>query len=194
MLELQPVCALVDADDELAVFERNRISIRAVPRINKVKLQISPHGQWNHAALEHAVGCKLPDNPYALLAVSPCAFWVSPLDWLLVSDHLTAETLYQKVKGELLKATFALNDLTDRYAVIELKGEGVRELLMSASGVDLDTSSFQPQQYRLTRLASLAVILSCHRTADTFRVLVDRSETQYLWDWLEASCQLIGDK
>ncbi len=191
MLELQPDCALAGADDKPLVFERNRVSIRAMPRINKVKLQISPHGQWDHAVLEHAVGCELPDNPNALAEVSPCAFWLSPFAWLLVSHRLTAEALHQKIEGVLVNATFALNDLTGRYAIMELKGQGVREVLMSACGVDLDGSSFQPQQYRLTRLAGLAVILSCHGTADTFRLLVDRSEAHYLWDWLEASCQRI---
>ena len=190
MRELQLAGALLDADDQPRLFDCKHISIRALPRINKVRLQISPHGQWDHAALEHAVGCKLPDRPDTLSQDGPSVFWVSPYEWLLVFGNLSATVLLPQIKDVLDKATFALNDLTDRYAIIELKGQGVRELLMSACGIDLDIRSFQPQQYRLTRLASLAVILSCHQS-DHFRIMVDRSEAHYLWEWLEASCQSI---
>ena len=190
MLNLKKEFALSERNGEPYSTESRNLSMRALTNIDKAKLQISLQSQYDHAGLERNLGYKLPDNPVDAVVEKP-VFWLGQNEWLFVSDGFDKEALCQKTKEVLKEDTWLLTDLSDRFSIIELSGVAARELLMSGCGVDLSKQSFQAGQYRLTRITNLQTILYCQKSADTFWVLVDRSEAGYLWRWLCEAAELI---
>ena len=190
MLNLKKEFALSGGNGEPHSIESVNLSMRALTNIDKAKLQISLQSQYDHAELERNLGYKLPDNPVDAVVEKP-VFWLGQNEWLFVSHVLDKETLYQKVKEVLKEDTWSLTDLGDRFSIIELSGVVARELLMSVCGVDLSNESFHADHYRLTRITNLQVIIYCQKSADTFWILVDRSEAKYLWRWLCEAAELI---
>ena len=81
-------------------------------------------------------------------------------------------------------ATAVVTDMSDAWSIIDISGEDAVARLAQGCSVDLHDSVFPAGRYALTRLQHLSVIL--HRLDDTprFRILVDRSVAQFLWDWL----------
>ena len=73
-------------------------------------------------------------------------------------------------------------------AVLRLEGEGVREVLLKGSSLDLLSDDYAPGTVRRMRYAEIAALL--HVVEDTvFDIYVFRSYADYAWDFILATAR-----
>ena len=73
-------------------------------------------------------------------------------------------------------------------AVLRLEGEGVREVLLKGSSLDLLSDDYAPGTVRRMRFAEIAALL--HVVEDkVFDVYVFRSYADYAWDFMLATAR-----
>lgn len=112
-------------------------------------------------------------------------FRLNPQQWLQCSDH-PGEAHVRKIFARACTDPITtLIEISDSLACIEVCGPNSAALLRSGCSVDLDEASFEPGQYADTLLAQMDVRI--HRVKDSlcYRLYVDRSLAEHLWQWLQ---------
>lgn len=94
---------------------------------------------------------------------------IGPSEWLAIGGE----------SGPPIPEPFAVVELFDAFANIELLGTAVEELLTSLCGLDVCPSAFPPDTCARTRLAGVAVVLD-RCGAEEFACYVSRSYLNYL--------------
>lgn len=110
--------------------------------------------------------------------------WLGPDEWLVVGPPGSAPGIVEDLEAALAGRHHAVVDVSANRAVLEIGGEGRRELLAQGCGLDLHPRSWTPGSCAQTLLARVPVILQ-EREATT-RVFVRPSFAGYLLDWLLA--------
>ncbi|HVY82315.1 MAG TPA: sarcosine oxidase subunit gamma family protein [Steroidobacteraceae bacterium] len=105
------------------------------------------------------------------------ALTLGPQEWLVVGEALRLE------REPVAQDWIAVN-VTDAFGMLEVQGASARELLSKGCGLDLHPRVFRVGQCARTRFAQLPIVLTCVGHADRFELLVARSYTRYLRDWL----------
>jgi len=185
MFELARSSALQNSYADLKDFENDHIRLSAGPQLTKLKLQCRPDAALDLSALADVVGNSLPTNPREIISGKPAVFWTAPNDWLLVTEEADSETLSHALAQCLSAHNYAIIDVSDSLAVIELGGDKSHELLAEGCGIDLHPASFQKGCYAATQLAQLSVII--HRIDENnmaFHLYAERSTALHLWQWL----------
>jgi sarcosine oxidase, subunit gamma len=100
------------------------------------------------------------------------ALWLGPDEWLMVQEEPAQEAA-------------SVVDVSANRAVLELRGDGVTELLEKGCSLDLDPSRWAEGDCAQTMLAKAPVILQ-HR-GEAIRVFVRPSFADYLVEWLLAA-------
>ena len=184
MPELHSSFALRGTDDQSWSSQTERLSLKAVDDIRKLRLQVRPGAEVDQSRLEKLLGTVLPAGPQEKTNKEAAAYWLGPNDWLLVSPVPDTGNISDALRKAADGATCAVTDVSNAWSIIDISGEDARARLAEGCSVDLDDNEFPVGRYALTRLQHLSVII--HRLDDTrrFRILVDRSVAQFLRDWL----------
>lgn len=184
MPELHPSFALQGNDGQPLSLQTERLGLKAVDNIRKLRLQLRPHTGVDKSRLERLLGTVLPQTPQEKTDNEAAAYWLGPDDWLLVNPAPDIGNISDTLREAADSATCALTDVSDAWSIIDVSGEDARARLAEGCSVDLDDSEFPVGRYALTRLQHLPVII--HRLEDgpRFRILADRSVAQFLRDWL----------
>lgn len=136
-------------------------------------------------AMEAAVlrGIRWPCYPNTTAGRDPLICWLGPERWLVSSQESTAPALIEELRAATGGYLAAIVDISDSVAFIQLVGEAARHLLARGTGLGLDDRVLGPGRCARTRFANLAVLL---RPLDEsgYELLVDRSEAQFLLEWL----------
>ena len=114
--------------------------------------------------------------------------WMSPDEVLVMVPYgEVGEALDQIGKALTGQHHLALN-VSDARAVISVEGPFAREVIAKLAPVDLHPASFQPGDFRRTRLGQVAAAFWM-RDAVAFEVICFRSVAQYAFDLLVASVE-----
>ena len=82
-------------------------------------------------------GLKLKDQPLSVISNNDTRIlWNGPKNWLLVS---TKKNLLKKILQNLNEKNFALTDLSHSKAIIEIEGQGVKEVLKKGCPFNFNT-------------------------------------------------------
>ena len=181
MPELYESYALVDDNGQPYRLESADLSIQAVVNVRKLKLQISRKLNTPPEKISSHPNITLPDNPVGKTGFDPGVYWQAPNEWLLVFNNDNEELNDVDLR---LDENCVVTELSSQYTIIDLDGERATALIKLSCAIDLHESTFESGQYKLTRFARLPVILHRSLVASTFRIIVNRSEARYLWDWL----------
>lgn len=139
-------------------------------------------------AARAAAALTLPVEPLASAGQDPVALWVSPDQWLLVSESASAVDVADRCGKALGDILHNATDASDALACFLVEGTGARDLLAMGSGVDFDRSAFPPGRCVRTRFAKLAVLIHATGT-ERFELLFDRSAAGYLEQWLRRAAK-----
>lgn len=139
-------------------------------------------------AMEAAVlrGIRWPCYPNTTAGRDPLVCWLGPERWLVSSQGSSAPGLIDELRAATEGSLAAIVDISDSVTLIQLVGEAARHLLARGTGLGLDDRALGPGRCARTRLASLAVLLRPLEESG-YELLVDRSEAQFLLDWLRDS-------
>jgi sarcosine oxidase subunit gamma len=152
------------------------------PAVVSVLARKDQTGQLLEAAKER-FGLVLRDEPMRALAGDVSALGIGPGRWLFLGAEMNA-------LAASLGNFASLSDHGDGYAIFEISGPKVRQVLAKGVAVDLDPDIFT-DDVAVTVIAHIGAIV--WRTgADQFAVAVFRSYAASFWHWLSISAAEFG--
>jgi len=139
-----------------------------------------------------ACDIQLPIQVNQSLGKDPAALCVAPGEWLVFSEFLGSNRLFEHVHESVDIHHTAVLDLSDGMSVFRLSGSGAPWLLSKLCGLDFHDGASATAHGARTRLQQLAVTLHYHRPGglsgdSVYDLIFDRSVALYLWQLLIAS-------
>jgi methylglutamate dehydrogenase subunit D len=123
------------------------------------------------ARLRALTGLAVPDGPFCASEGGTTLLGTGPSSFLAMREGGGPD--FAARLGEALGDAAAVADQSSAYAVLELAGEGARDLLQRAVAIDLHPRAFGPQGAAVTQLAHMGILL--WQAGNGFRVAVFRS-------------------
>ena len=120
------------------------------------------------------------------------AFWLSPDEWMLISNETLSEdsNTYQ-VEDELIKNISkvklgAVTDVSDQFVMLNIKGSNVFDLFATGSPFNFNEFKHKKGSVVQTILSHIDVIIHLTEINDV-NLLVRRSFSQHLHSWMSDS-------
>jgi sarcosine oxidase subunit gamma len=120
------------------------------------------------------------------------ALWLSPDEWMLVSNEAMSEdTNTYKAEDDLIKNISKINlgavtDVSDQFVMINIKGSKVFDLFATGSPFDFNEFKNKKGSVVQTILSHINVIIHLTEINDV-NLLVRRSFSEHLFSWLKDS-------
>ncbi len=165
------------------------IDLREITDRGMIDLRGSTNDKKFVAAAKKFLGLDLPKAPRTSVSWGDVkALWLSIDQWLILCSRAKAVELVAALRAELGSVHSLIVDVSDMRAVLRLEGEGVREVLLKGSSLDLLSDDYAPGTVRRMRYAEIAALL--HVVEDTvFDIYVFRSYADYAWDFILATAR-----
>ena len=165
------------------------IDLREISDRGMIDVRGSASDKKFTGAVKKVLGLDLPKVPRTSVSWGDVkALWLSIDQWLILCSRAKAVELAAALKAELGSVHSLIVDVSDMRTVLRLEGEGVREVLLKGSSLDLLSEDYAPGTVRRMRFAEIAALL--HVVEDTvFDVYVFRSYADYAWDFLLATAR-----
>ena len=165
------------------------IDLREISDRGMIDVRGSASDKKFTGAVKKVLGLDLPKVPRTSVSWGDVkALWLSIDQWLILCSRAKAVELAAALKAELGPVHSLIVDVSDMRTVLRLEGEGVREVLLKGSSLDLLSEDYAPGTVRRMRFAEIAALL--HVVEDTvFDVYVFRSYADYAWDFLLATAR-----
>jgi sarcosine oxidase subunit gamma len=135
-------------------------------------------------AVAKATGLALPLEPNTVASGEHDSYWLGPNEWMLVGEQADMSRVVAVLSVELKQQHAAVSDLSGGQITYRLSGDGARQLLSKGCALDLHPTVFGAGACAQTGLAKASVILRPLGNESGFDVLVRRSFSDYLWQWL----------
>ena len=120
------------------------------------------------------------------------AFWLSPDEWMLISNETVSEdnNNYQ-VEDELIKNISkaklgAVTDVSDQFVMLNIKGSKVFDLFATGSPFNFNEFKNKKGSVVQTILSHIDVIIH-HKEINDVNLFVRRSFSEHLYSWLDDS-------
>jgi sarcosine oxidase subunit gamma len=165
------------------------IDLREITDRGMIDLRGSVNDKKFTTAVKKILGLDLPKAPRTSVSWGDVkALWLSIDQWLILCSRAKAVELTAALRAELGSIHSLVVDVSDMRAVLRLEGEGVREVLLKGSSLDLLSDDYAPGTVRRMRYAEIAALL--HVVEDTvFDIYVFRSHADYAWDFILATAR-----
>ena len=122
--------------------------------------------------------------------------WLGPNEWLLVSNEtVTKESndyeLEQLLFNDISKTNLgSVTNVSDHYTIFKLTGSNIFEVLSKGCPFNFNSESFGDNKVVQTILNHVDVTIH-RKTKNEINIYVRRSFSQYLWEWIKDSANLI---
>ncbi len=165
------------------------VSIREITERGMIDLRGAASDRKFTAAAKSALGVDLPKQPRTTASWGDIrVFWLSPDQWLITCPRAKAQELAEQLSKDMAGIHSLAVNVSDMRAIIRLEGEGVREVVMKGSAIDLTHGDYPPGTVRRMRFAEVAALL--HIAEDNvIDIYVFRSFAQYTWDFLRKAAR-----
>ncbi len=116
----------------------------------------------------------------------------SPNEWLIISNNIVKSksnnnTLENVLFEKISQKNFgAVTNITDQFTIFSLTGSNISEILSKSSPFDFDKLSNNHSAQTLFNNVDITIIKKDNANID---LLVRRSFSEYLWDWLNDSAR-----
>ena len=120
------------------------------------------------------------------------AFWLSPDEWMLVSNEVIKEnTNTYEIENNLINNISKINlgavtDVSDQFVMINIKGDKVFDLFATGSPFNFNEFKNKRGLVVQTILSHIDVIIY-HKEINEVNLLVRRSFSEHLYSWLNDS-------
>jgi sarcosine oxidase subunit gamma len=165
------------------------ISIREIAERGMIDLRGLATDEAFMAAVKTVLGLDLPLKPRTSATWGDIRLlWLSIDQWLILSTRSKTHELLASLNEALAGIHCLAVDVSDMRAVIRLEGEGIREVLMKGTSLDLLAPEAKPGFCRRMRYAEIAALLHVVEE-DVFDIYVFRSYAHYTWNFLCATAR-----
>ena len=120
------------------------------------------------------------------------AFWLSPDEWMLISnDTVSEDNINYQVEEELIKNISkvklgAVTDVSDQFVMLNIKGSKVFDLFATGSPFNFNDFKSKNGLVVQTILSHIDVIIH-HKEINDVNLFVRRSFSEHLYSWLDDS-------
>ena len=135
-------------------------------------------------AVKAVAGSPLPLAPNTVVYGNQQTCWLGPDEWLLVMPVDNVDSTMLALEEALQGQHASINDLSGAQLTYRLTGERVRETLAKGCTLDLHPSVFRSGSCAQTGLAKANVLIVSHETGSGVDLVVRRSFSDYLLQWL----------
>lgn len=161
------------------------VRVQVLVNIGQINLRGNATDKSFLAAVKSVVGSELPLLPNTITDGATRACWLGPNEWLLITAAAEVDAMRVALEKALQGKHAAVNDLSGGQVMLRLCGERVRELLAKGCTLDLYPAVFAAGACAQTGLAKAGVLLLAHADGDGVDLIVRRSFSGYLMDWLQ---------
>ena len=106
--------------------------------------------------------------------------WYGPDEWLIITREDQQSGLVDALRSALGDIFAAVTDVSGGNTVIEVRGDGARELLVKGTPIDLHPSMFAVGQCAQTVFAHAGMAIYQYDDAPCYRLIIRRSFADYL--------------
>ena len=153
---------------------------------------ITLRGDLSNAKLKSVckavTGAMFPKMGQATMSGDNALAWMSPDEALILVPHADTADAIAKIDKTLKGQHYLAENLSDARALIFVEGTYSREVMAKAAPVDLHPSTFQPGDFRRTRLGQVAAAFWM-KDDDTFAIICFRSVADYTFKLLAAAAK-----
>ena len=141
-------------------------------------------------ALERVLQGELPRTPNTFHATgADCKIlWLAPDEWLVITPQGEEGALAYALRQAAGDGFASVVELGSGQTVIQMRGARAREVIAKGCPLDLHPRVFGPGRCAQSRLARTLVTIAQVDAGPTFELIVRRSFTDYLWQWLQDAC------
>ncbi|MCP4979161.1 MAG: sarcosine oxidase subunit gamma [Gammaproteobacteria bacterium] len=166
------------------------LSLQLLPTTGKLVLRGNPVDSSFTRPVVSLLGVELPiiANTVVISRIG-AVLWRGPNEWMIELPLDQVEAVTAKLEKALQGQHISIVDITDAYSVLRLSGRGVRQVLSSGCPINLNENDFGADQCAQSHYHKAGIILRFVDKTPAFDVFVRRSETEYLWQLLQLSCQ-----
>lgn len=137
------------------------------------------------AAVEDVLGQALPERANTFCDGGHRVYWLGPDEWQIATKLSGVETLVRKLEDGISGRHAAVNDLSGGQVAFEIRGDDCIDVLSRGCTLDLDPGVFGTGDCAQTGLAKANVLISCIEAAQVYEIIVRRSFSEYLLNWLQ---------
>lgn len=143
------------------------------------------------AAAKKALGVDLPKAPRSSASKAKITvLWLSVDQWLVLCPRGETAKLLAKLNGALKGIHSLAVDVSDARTILRLEGDGVREVLMKGTPVDLTLPEYGAGLVRRVQFGEIAALIHIvSEGPDVIELYVFRSYAVFAWDWLKATAK-----
>lgn len=165
------------------------IDLREIKDRGMIDLRGSTADRKFMAAAKKILGVDLPKTPRTSTSWGDVkCLWLSIDQWLVLCAKSKVDELVSALRAELAGVHSLVVDVSDMRAVMRLEGEGVREVLLKGSSLDLLSDDYKSGTVRRMRFAEIAALL--HVVEDrVFDIYIFRSYADYAWEFVLATAR-----
>jgi sarcosine oxidase subunit gamma len=165
------------------------IDLREITDRGMIDLRGSASDKKFMTAAKKVLSLDLPKAPRTSVSWGDVkALWLSIDQWLILCSRSKATDLVSRLVTELDSIHSLVVDVSDMRAVLRLEGEGVREVLLKGSSLDLMSETYVAGTVRRMHFAEIAAMLHVVEN-NVFDVYVFRSYADYAWEFLLATAR-----
>ena len=175
----------------------NNFSMKEKTPVGKINLRGNLENKDFASTAGKILGMILPKEPCSISTKEKITcMWLGPNEWLLVSnDTITKDSNDYELEKVLFKDISknnlgAVTNVSDQYAIFNLTGSNIFEILSKGSPFDFNSDAFNSNKVIQTILNHIDVTI--HKKSESnLDLYVRRSFAKHLWNWLKDSSNLI---
>ena len=175
----------------------NNFSMEEKTPVTKINLRGDLENKEFASKVGKILGMILPKEPCSTSTKEKITcMWLGPNEWLLVSNEtVTKESndyeLEQLLFDDISKTNLgSVTNVSDHYTIFKLTGSNIFEVLSKGCPFDFNSESFGGNKVVQTILNHVDVTIH-RKTKNEINIYVRRSFSQYLWEWIKDSANLI---
>lgn len=169
-------------------------SVSIVVRSNTgcINLRGNPADRAFVGAAAGVLGQDLPLAANTFTSGEHRVYWLGPDEWLVVTAAADAAATTAQLGDAFPGPNAAANDVSGGNVVLQLAGNGVRDVLAKGCTLDLLPDEFPVSACAQSGLAKASVLLGLLDEAPAFEIIVRRSFSDYLCRWLAHTARSQG--
>ena len=162
--------------------------------IQKINLRGNPNNKDFTSKVGKTLGIILPLEVGKIAIKEEISIiCTGPNEWLIVSNNTIEENdssfeleniLYENISKKDLGA---VTNVTDQFTIFSLKGSNIYEILSKSTPFNFDTLSDNSSSQTLLNNIDITIVKKSNENMD---LLVRRSFSEHLWDWIKDSASL----
>jgi sarcosine oxidase subunit gamma len=148
--------------------------------------KINVRGKADGEAVKAAVGVALPTEPNTVAEGNNlCALWLGPAEWLIVGPANAESNMEDALNEALAGSSAGVVDVTEGRTTIRVSGSMARDVIAMGCPLDLHPRVFAPGRCAQSFISRSPILIHQVDDAPTFDIHIERSQSDYLWTWLE---------